>query len=98
MTDRLAQLVRALRAADEGREAIRRMIEHDLALRVPDAPEFTALRVIADDRLAMASDYLTSAHDRPEIDAVDSAIFCEQIRSIALSCAGDDWRTKEPHR
>jgi hypothetical protein len=83
MTERMAWLMKAKRAADEASEALRLMIEHDLAITVPDSPDMAALYVIADGGLFSACRYIGSAKVKPEIGQVDSDAFVRLKKSIA---------------
>jgi hypothetical protein len=92
---RMAWLMKAKRAADEASEALRLMIEHDLAITVPDSPDMNALHVIADGGLFSAREYLRSAHAMPDVQDVDSETFvrlkvgiCGKLRGAPRSEVG----------
>jgi hypothetical protein len=83
MTERMAWLMKAKRAADEASEALRLMIEHDLAITVPDSPDMAALYVIVDGGLFSAGEYLRSAVLKPGVGQVDSDAYVRLKKSIA---------------
>lgn len=86
--ERMALLMRAKRAADEASEALRRMIEHDLAIHVPDSPDLQALREIASGRLEAAASYARSALPAVPVREVDSEAFVRHAADIAKALRG----------
>lgn len=80
--------MRAKRAADEAGEALRRMIDHDLAIHVPDSPDIQALREIVNSRLETAASYMRSALPAVPVREVDSEAFVRHASDIAKALRG----------